>query len=156
LAACEGDWAGDIILLALATGARRGELLAVSWTDIDFPAGAMVIRHSLEQTKEGLRLKSPKNERMRKFTVPPIALEALQRIQQQQAMHRSSYGVDYRADLNLVFCKPDGNYLRPDSVTKAARRLAKKAVSRECLYTRFAMDTRPIAQHGDLTACSRP
>jgi integrase len=26
-----------------------------------------------------------------------------------------------------VFCRPDGNYIRPDTVTKAVRRIAKKA-----------------------------
>ena len=37
------------------------------------------------------------------------------------------FGLDYRSDLDLVFCHPDGNYIRPDTVTKAARRIAKKA-----------------------------
>jgi hypothetical protein len=37
------------------------------------------------------------------------------------------FGSDYRSDLNLVFCHPDNNYIWPDVVKKAARRIAKKA-----------------------------
>src|SRR5665213_2654604 len=37
-----------LILLGLATGARRGELLALQWTDIDFKSGLMNVSKSLE------------------------------------------------------------------------------------------------------------
>ena len=42
------------VVLALATGARRGELLALRWSDIDFDAPAIRIERSLEETKAGL------------------------------------------------------------------------------------------------------
>jgi integrase len=35
-------------------------------------------------------------------------------------------GAEYRADLNLVFCYPDGGFIRPDTITKAVRRIARK------------------------------
>jgi integrase len=44
-----------------------------------------------------------------------------------QDQARQMFGTGYRTDLNLVFCQPDGDYIRPDTVTKAVRRLAKKA-----------------------------
>lgn len=37
------------------------------------------------------------------------------------------FGPDYRADLDLVFCDPAGDYLRPDSVTAKACLIARKA-----------------------------
>jgi integrase len=37
------------------------------------------------------------------------------------------FGSEYRTDLDLVFCQPNGYYIRPDTVTKAVRRIAKKA-----------------------------
>jgi integrase len=37
------------------------------------------------------------------------------------------FGIDYRSDLDLVFCHPDGYYIRPRTVSKGARRMAKKA-----------------------------
>lgn len=45
------------IVLAAATGCRRGELLALQWTDIDFATGLMTVNKSLEETKAGLRVK---------------------------------------------------------------------------------------------------
>ncbi len=49
-----------IVALDLATGLRRGELLALSWQDVDFEVATAQIRRSLEETAVGLRFKSPK------------------------------------------------------------------------------------------------
>jgi integrase len=127
LMAAQGSWAYEILVIASATGARRGELLALTWPDVNFSAAVMTVRSSLEQTKEGLRVKCPKSGRTRRFALPALAIESLERVRTEQEHRRAMFGPDYRTDLNLVFCGPDGDYLRPDSVTKAARRLAKKA-----------------------------
>ena len=42
-------------------------------------------------------------------------------------MYRLQFGREYRSDLNLVFAQPDGNYLKPDSVTAKACLVARKA-----------------------------
>ena len=52
-------------LIALATGARRGEVLALRWRNADLDRGTVRIVESLEQTKSGLRFKSPKTDRTR-------------------------------------------------------------------------------------------
>jgi integrase len=44
-----------------------------------------------------------------------------------QQRNRGYFGSDYRADLDLVFCGPDGDYLKPDSVSSKASLIAKKA-----------------------------
>jgi integrase len=63
--------------LALATGARRGELLAMRWKDIDLDAGRMTIERSLEQTAEyGVRAKAPKTKRGRRTSVTSCARTA--------------------------------------------------------------------------------
>src|SRR5262249_1889634 len=41
------------ILLAVTTGMRRGEVLALRWEDVDLQAGTLSVRQSLEQTDEG-------------------------------------------------------------------------------------------------------
>lgn len=47
-----------------ATGARRNELLAFRWTDLDVEAKALRVQRALEVTKKfGTRLKPPKTER---------------------------------------------------------------------------------------------
>ena len=76
-----------IASLALATGLRRGELLALQWGDVDLDAGVLRVEHSLEETRAGLRLKSPKTKRGRRnITLPQEAIAMLRahRIQQME------------------------------------------------------------------------
>ena len=62
----EGHALYPIASLALATGMRRGELLALQWGDVDLDSGTLRVERSLEETKVGgLRLKSPKTKRGR-------------------------------------------------------------------------------------------
>ena len=56
----EGRILRPIVALALATGARRGELLALRWKDLDLDAGTIKIERSLEQIHGALRFKAPK------------------------------------------------------------------------------------------------
>lgn len=53
-----------VIALAAATGARRNELLALRWADLDVEKKTLRIERAWEQTKKyGLRLKPPKTKR---------------------------------------------------------------------------------------------
>lgn len=120
-------WLADFLAVDIACGARRGEMLALAWPDVDFEAGVLTISKSLEQTKAGLRLKETKGRNIRRVMLPQDAMNALQRVKAAQHEARELCGPGYRADLDLVFCHPDGNYIRPDTVTKAVRRIAKRA-----------------------------
>jgi integrase len=72
-------------LIALATGARRGEVLALRRRNADLDHGTIRIVESLEQTKSGLRFKSPKTDRSRAVTLPSFAVEKLRRLKREQA-----------------------------------------------------------------------
>jgi integrase len=76
--ACLGDWTFTLVELALATGARRGELLALTWADVDWAGRDISISKSLEQTAAGLRIKRPKKEKQRTCSLPLTAIAALQ------------------------------------------------------------------------------
>src|SRR5262249_54076703 len=53
-----------VVALAAATGARRGELLALKWSDLDVEAKTLRIERALEQTKKyNIRVKPPKSAR---------------------------------------------------------------------------------------------
>ena len=128
LDAARGHWLHPILVTAAATGCRRGELLALRWADLTLGTAPPVvsISRSLEQTRTGLRIKAPKNGKTRALALPAISVEALAAHRQQQEEYRRQFGPDYRADLNLVFATPEGDYLKPDTVTAAACLLARK------------------------------
>jgi integrase len=115
------------LVLDTACGARRGELLALCWTDIGPDYRSITISKSLEQTKAGLRLKETKGRNVRTIPLSGDAIEALKRVRTSQDEIRKMCGSNYHSELDLVFCHPDGNYIRPDTVTKAVRRIAKRA-----------------------------
>jgi len=64
-------WA--LFYLAIYTGFRKGELLALRWEDIDFPALRVHVRHSLYRENGVPMLKEPKSRSGRR--VMPIPLQ---------------------------------------------------------------------------------
>ena len=118
-------WALPVFLeVADAGGARRGEILALRWSDIR--DGGMMIERSLTQTKKGLFFKEPKNRNVRFIELPDSALGALEEQRRKQEEFRKQYGPDYRTDLDLVFANPDGSPLKPDSISAAVSALCRR------------------------------
>ena len=110
--------------LAAATGARRGELLALRWSDLQ--DGRALISRSLTQTKGGLQFKGTKTDRPRDVKVPESAIVALETHGARQHEFRQQFGPDYRTDLDLVFANPDGTPLRPNSISSAVSLLFRR------------------------------
>jgi integrase len=94
--------------------------------ELDSEPPVISVSKSLEQTKAGLRIKTTKNRRARRFKLPKRAVEILRAHFAKQDDARKLFGPDYRCDLDLVFAAPDGAYLRPDSVTAKVSLLARK------------------------------
>jgi integrase len=100
---------------------------ALQWTEIDFDSGIMNVTKSLEQTKKGgLRVKSTKSDKPRRFAVPATVLEALKEHRQQQEQDKKLFGRDYE-DNGLVSCRADGRYYSPDRVGARVVALTRRA-----------------------------
>ena len=110
------------VVLASATGCRRGELLALQWPDLNTTTGELSVSKSLEQTKAGLRVKSTKSEKPRHFAVPESALPVLADHRAQQGEDKRLFGPDYQ-DHDLIFCQPNGAYYSPDRVGARVKEL---------------------------------
>lgn len=123
--AASGCWCiRPFLELDAATGARRGEVLALPWTD--YLDGAVFITRSLSQTRRGLEFKSTKTDEPRRVTLPDSAIASLDAHRVQQQIFREQFGPDYRADLDLIFANPDGTPLKPDSISASVSALFKR------------------------------
>ena len=45
-----------LVFVAVTTGLRRGEVLALRWVDVDLETATLHVNRSLEETGDGLRL----------------------------------------------------------------------------------------------------
>ncbi len=116
------------VLLALTTGMRRGEILALRWKNIDFEKKTVRVVESLEQTNTGIRFKAPKTERSRAVMLPDYAVEELRRLKKEQEKKLSESGIGQTTE-TLVCGRYDGEPLWPTSLThefvKAMKKLPK-------------------------------
>jgi integrase len=157
LATARGSRWEHFVELALLSGARRGELLALSWPDIDLDAGTIMIRASLSQSAGRVMLKSTKTDRVRMVPLIPAAIDVLRRQRVQQNADRLAAGEVYVFDARRpVFTDEIGTQLTPKAATNAFARIAKKAgVSTTSLHsTRHTAATQLIAAGVDVRTVS--
>ena len=116
LEAAQGTRMYAPIMFAVRTGVRRGELLALRWSDLDLDNGTVCIQRSLEQTRTRLRFKETKQGRGRNLALPEITVEVLRMHKATQDQLRELFGDGYNPE-NLVFCSGDGNIWKPEAFT---------------------------------------
>ena len=109
---------------ALFTGARRGELLALRWADIDLERKTMRVRASLEETRAGVRFKGTKSGEERQITLPDIIVNTLRGHRKQQLELRMQLGLGKMPADALVFSTPEGEPLSPNSFSFAWKDIA--------------------------------
>jgi integrase len=113
-----------IASLALTTGMRRGELLALQWSDIDLDAATLRVERSVEETKAGLRVKPPKTKRGRRnIKLPPEAVAMLREHRKGQIELRLALGQGGHPV--LVFSTIEGKHLKPNGVSRSWRQTCK-------------------------------
>lgn len=135
LAATADHPAHALYVLAITTGMRQGELLALRWKDVDLDAGKLAVRQALQRQRgNGLVFVEPKTARSRRtIKLGKRAVDALRRQSDLQAFARRTAGSEWQ-DNGLVFCDGFGKPLDPSyqtAVFKAVLRgmaeAAKKA-----------------------------
>ncbi|MGE0853992.1 MAG: tyrosine-type recombinase/integrase [Hyphomicrobiaceae bacterium] len=115
-----------IAALALATGLRRGELLALQIGDFDLDAAVLRVERSLEETAAGLRFKPSKTKHGRRsISLPAHAVAVLRTHWRQQLERRLALGLGKPEPATLVFSHHDGAPISPDNLSRDWRRACR-------------------------------
>lgn len=113
VAAAEPEWR-PVLLVALKTGLRQGELIGLQWNDLSLPQGLLHVRRTIWRGIEDL----PKGGRERTVDLPASVVDALK-------AHRHIRG-------RFVFCQEDGQPLTPGKMKAPLRRALRAAgITRE-------------------------
>jgi len=109
-----------IIYVAIYTGLRRGELLALRWKDIDLDNNRLFVRRSVNEIRgEGLVYKDPKNENSKRTVdFDEDVATILKKYLKKQ--------FKYYNNEEIVFLHKDGSKIRPDYLTKRFKKEVKK------------------------------
>lgn len=140
------------IRFMLVTGLRRGELLALRWTDIDFKAKRLTVDKSNSLTGLG-------ETKSAKVRYVPLSDKAINILHNQKRMLAKEFNPSlHNEDLKkvaLVFPSKNGTMMRPDSYYTMLRRFAEKAgikASPHSLRHTFVYFTRHTLSLKDLQA----
>src|SRR5262249_55194408 len=107
------------VVIALFTGMRRAEILALRWQHIDFDHKVLTVKEALEETKAGLRFKTPKSEAgAREITLPDIVVETLHAYRLQQLEQRLALGIGKLTGDMLMFGRLNGGPQSPRQLSK--------------------------------------
>lgn len=128
LEVAKGSRLETLLVVALATGMRRGELLALRWSDVHFETMSLHVQRTVYRVKGvGYVESEPKTNRSRRsIMLPQFVITALrQHHAQQLAMRLQAESLWVNRD--LVFCNMVGDFLYPDNVSVDFKKLIEKA-----------------------------
>lgn len=120
--------------LALATGLRRGEILALKWQDIDFDAGTLQVRRILSrvptqsENRQHVYVEAEPKTHMsrRSVVIASFALEALEKHRANQAEEKQKAGQHWQ-NYDYVFCTSTGTHLNPNYIVDVFKKLLQRA-----------------------------
>lgn len=116
-----------LFYMALYTGLRRSELLALRWSDVDLVLCELSVTRTLHHLRDGTFVyRSPKTAKSRRLVAlsPSTALVLKKHKEQQEAEHILK-GVPLK-DNDLIFCHADGQPFLPNTVTHYWEKLVKR------------------------------
>ena len=118
LKAAVGNRLEALYVLAVHTGMRRGELLGLTWSDVDLKNASVSVRRTLTRTDNGKRvvLGEPKTKKSRRtIRLTPQAVETLRSHLERQLQDMEILGDRYQ-DQGLVFTTNTGTPINPSNL----------------------------------------
>lgn len=127
-----GDRLEALLLLAVTTGIRKGELRGLRWSAVNLDTGEVLIREQLQRVEVGtapagspragqriyeerfVPLKS--SAKSHAIALAPSVVDALRHHRDRQRLERRAAGTAWDDRWNLVLCRPDGRPLDQRSI----------------------------------------
>ncbi|MFI2431750.1 tyrosine-type recombinase/integrase [Streptomyces sp. NPDC018693] len=119
-------------LLLVSTGLRRGEALALTWTDVDLTNGQLRVRRNVQRIRRELIFGSPKTMRsIRTVSLPKHCIRALTEHRAQQERERKVAGKKWQPAPGqpdgLIFTTTTGRVTDPRSLNRMLTILCRDA-----------------------------
>jgi len=107
-----------LVILALATGARRGEVMGLEWKDVNFETDTIEVRQVSQYLPEkGIFVKEPKNETSKRvISIPASVMDLLKTYRKEWLENRLLMG-DLWQGSEMLFTSWDGKPMHPDTIT---------------------------------------
>lgn len=113
-----------LVFCAATTGCRRGELLALRWSDVDLVVGELVVRRAISDTPGRVEARSTKTGRVRRLALDPATVAVLETQRARVLGRFDSLGMADNPDAYIWSQDADHSTpWRPDRVTDSFRRL---------------------------------
>ncbi len=123
----DDEW-GTFVWAAMTTGARRGELCAIHWSDVDLEHSVLLLRRALFLDADGeLREKDTKTHQQRRVALDAETVDVLLGHQERRAKQFLDLGIPWDHETYVFTLQPDGSKpLHPDTATQRFERMAKR------------------------------
>ncbi len=128
LRAAEGNHWETLLIVALTTGLRHGELRALKWSDVDLERKELYVRHTAGRVPGyGYVESEPKSKKSRRTVVlHAFVVETLKSHRVAQLEQRLKAGSAWQ-DRNLVFPGQTGNYFHKNTLYRNFHKILDKA-----------------------------
>jgi integrase len=115
-----------VYLIALTTGMRQGEILGLSWNDINFDDGIIHVRQTLSKDGKKIIPSTKTASGTRSIAMPDELIAALKQHKISQSKHRLRLGPLYH-DMNLVNSTENGTPINASNLRRNFSIFIKKA-----------------------------
>lgn len=112
--------------LAIFCGLRKGEIVALEWSDLNFIENSVSITKSTSMVNGEMITKKPKtNSSIRKLSVPVSVMQLAKEYRKEQLQHKLSLGSDWQGQ-NYIFIQWNGQQMHPHTPYKKFKKIIKR------------------------------